>query len=186
MPATHQITDTHLYASITGARDAEITNINETLTKLDQQKRGSTYQLFDADKIAGWRHLYLAAANATHAIEAGYNISKKLDIETLLYASCHDQIMKAFKTVGVQPKTCNIAIIVLGADPKETESIAVKFGGDLGVLDDSVLKVDEHKYDVLRALFDVPETAIETVGSDKYEALTSLIVEKGALLGLRR
>ena len=57
---------------------------------------------------------------------------------------------------------------------------------NLGTVDDSVLDITPEKYESIKEIYDITETAIEIVGSNRNEALTSLIAEKGALLSLRR
>jgi len=170
--------------TITGARDAKVSDINDTLRKLDGLAKGVKYQLFDAAKVAGPHHIHYAVANADYAMKKGLNISKNLDVETLLYAACENQINKAIKVLGVSntTDTVGVAVISENVENKLAEAIAA----NLGTVDDSVLDITPEKYQFLKELYGITETAIETVGSDRNEALTSLIAEKGALISLRR
>ena len=56
----------------------------------------------------------------------------------------------------------------------------------MGDLDDTVLEIDQPKFEALKKLYEITDTAIETVGCDRYKALTSLITEKSTLISLRR
>ncbi|MDP7207194.1 MAG: hypothetical protein QGH14_01240, partial [Candidatus Bathyarchaeota archaeon] len=56
----------------------------------------------------------------------------------------------------------------------------------LGKADDSVLALDEKKFREITQVFGVLENELKAVGGERYSALTSLLVEKGALLPLRR
>ena len=184
MPYSYKITGSNLYVTITVATNTEITDINKTLAELDKKVSSTVFQLFDADKIADQYHLYYAAANAFYAMENGGNISNKLDVETLLYASTQNQISKAIKLIGVSEKTKRIAVVVISE--QENDSTATEIADYLGDLDDKALEIDQEKFEALKKLYEITDTAIETVGCDRYKALTSLITEKSTLISLRR
>lgn len=184
MPHNYRITGSGLNVTITGARDASVKDINEILRVLDRLVDGFLYQLFDAEKIAGPNHIYYAVANADYAMRNGLNISNNLNVETLLYVACENQINKAIRLLGVSKKTGTVAVAVFSEKVENRLSEAI--AANLGTVDDSVLDITPKKYESLKELYGITETAIETVGSDRTTALTSLIAEKGALLSLRR
>ena len=184
MPHNYRITDSDLNLTITGARDTSVQDINETLKGLDLLANGILYQLFDAEKIAGPNHIYYAAANADYAMRNGLNISNNLNVETLLYAACENQINTAIRLLGVSKKSETVAVAVFSE--KTENRLSEVIAANLGTVDDSVLDVTPEKYESLKQLYGITETAIETIGSDRINALTSLIAEKGALLSLRR
>ena len=184
MPYSYPITDSKLYVTITAAENTGVKDINETLKQLDEMIEGKTYQLFDADKVADQYHIYYAAANAQYALENGNNISNKLDVETLLYVSTQNQISKAIQLVGVSKKTKRIAVAVI--TEQENDPTTTKIAEQIGEVNDKILTPTPEKYESLKQLYEITETAIETVGSDKYRALSSLITEKSTLISLRR
>jgi len=183
---TRPINGSDLHVAIVGARDVHVEDVDDTLRAVRAVVGEHMFQLFDAGMVAGWRHLYHAAVNAIKAVENGTAVSKGIDVETLLYATCQDQIIKAFRVMGVSKNTKAVAVAVFGRDPDAITDAARRVVGALGDLDDHVLQVDEAKFRKLKKVFEVNEASLETVGGDPYEALTSLIVEKGALLALRR
>ena len=144
------------------------------------------FQLFDADKVAGWEHLYMAAANAVKAYEGVGALSRSLPVEILLYASCSDQIKKAILAMGVTASTMRLALLVMVRSKASAEKVYRQAAGLLGVEDDGVLDVTEDKFERLKSTFGIGDKAIEAVGGDKLKALTDLIVERGALCLLRR
>ena len=184
MPYNYRITGSDLNVTITGARKVSIQNINETIKELDLVAGGIPYQVFDAAKIAGANHIYYAAANADYAMKNNLNISDNLNVETLLYTACEDQIKKAIMLIGISKKTETVAVAVLSKNDEIdlSESIAA----NLGIVDDTVLDITPDKYESIKTLFEITETAIEAVGTDRNEALSGLIAEKGSLLSLRR
>ena len=184
MPYSYKITDSDLYVTITAAKNTEIKDINKTLSELDKQVGDTTFQLFDADKITDQHQLYHAAANAYYAMENKGNISNKLDVETLLYASTQNQISKAIKLIGVTNATQRIAVVVISE--QENDAAASMIADYLGDLDLKALEMTQEKFEALKKLYEITDTAIETVGCDRYKALTSLITEKSTLISLRR
>jgi len=186
MVRTRRVTDTALHVAVTGARGVDVGDVDATLDEVRQLAGDAAFQLFDAEMVAGWRHLFHAAVNATLATQQGSAISKSLDVETILYASCQDQISKAFTLMGLSQQVKNVGILVISEDLLEAERLAAEIAEHLGSPDDEVLDVTSGKFERLKDVFEVGDEALATVGSDPYEALTSLIVEKGALLPLRR
>jgi len=184
MPYSFTISGSKLWVTITGAENTNIIDINETLSQLDQMNQGKNYQLFDADKITDQYHIFYAAANAHYAMENGRNISNNLEVETLLYASTQNQISQAIKLIGVSKKTTKIAVAVISET--ENDPATTLIAEHLGNPKDNVLQLTPEKYKALKTLYEIPDTAINTVGGDKNKALTSLITEKSALIGLRR
>jgi len=180
---SYRISGSETFMSITGVRGVAVKDINETLKRLDKLAKGTMYQLFDADYIAGPNHIYHAAANAQYALINELNISNNLSIETLLYAACENQINKAIKTLGISEKTRNAVVTVFSET--ENDPLTIKLAQNLGEIDDSVIAITPGKYDALIDLFDITEDAMKTLEKEPYEALTGLITEKGALIGLR-
>ncbi len=183
---TARVTGSDLHVAIVGARGTRISDVEGTLRSLRAQSGGKVFQLFDASMVAGWRHLFHAAVNAVGAMENGYAVSKSLDVELLLYASCQNQISRAFKLVGVSEATTAAAVLVVGDEADEVSAKATRLAEALGEPDDSVLRLDEAKHARLMEAFQVTGMALEAVGGNPYEALTGIIVEMGALLSLRR
>jgi tRNA threonylcarbamoyladenosine modification (KEOPS) complex Cgi121 subunit len=184
MPYSYKITGSELFITITAAKTNGIFDINKTLKDLDEIVNNKIYQLFDADKIAGPMHLYLSGANAYNAMESGINISNRLDIETLLYVSTQTQISKAIKTIGVNNNTHRVAIAIFSKN--ENDQMAVSIAEYLGELDDIALDVTPEKYQTLIKLYNLSISALDSIKGDKKRAITGLIIEKGALISLKR
>ena len=179
-----KISDSSYYVTIIGVKDTAILDINQVLKSLDLLADGTSYQLFDAELIAGPNHLYHSAANAVYATKNGLNISNNLSVETLLYVACENQINKAIRLLGVSDDTKHVAVVVISET--ENDPKATILAESLGVKDDTVIELSPEKYEALKILFSVSEDAIKSTGKEPFEALTSLITEKGALLSLRR
>ncbi|MCS7125264.1 MAG: KEOPS complex subunit Cgi121, partial [Candidatus Bathyarchaeota archaeon] len=107
------------YVAIAGFRDVRIGDVEAFLEKVKKAVVGDCeIQFFDAELVASWQHLYFAALNAIKAFKNGENISKNLAVETLLYASAQRQIRKAVDSLGIKRNTCEIAVLVVGENPK--------------------------------------------------------------------
>lgn len=172
--------------SIAGVKDVQVKDIDEILEKVRKVSADHPFQLFNAEKVAGWKHLYYASINAVNAFQFGSAISNSLDVEILLYAACLDQISKAFRKIGISSESSDITILCLGKSPITTMKNVKNIIEVLGEPDDSILEVNQTKFESLMEAFEISQQAIETVGGDKYVALTKLITEKGALLSLHR
>jgi tRNA threonylcarbamoyladenosine modification (KEOPS) complex Cgi121 subunit len=186
MVYTNSIDGSEWIVSIAGVKDVQVKDVDELLEEVRNVSSTHLFQLFDARKVAGRKHLCYAAINAVKAFQTYSAISKSLDIEVLLYAACLDQISKAFRKMGISSKSTDIAILCLGKSPKTNLSIVNNMIKVLGDPDGSVLEVNQSKYELLKEVFEISQQAIETVGGDRYEALTKLIIEKGALLSFHR
>ncbi len=174
------------YAAIGGFRGGKWEDVEGLLSMARDEAQGTTFQVFDADRVAGWRHLYFAAVNAVLAFEKRTSISRSLAMEALLYASCQDQISRAFEFMGLSPKTKRIALLVLAQDPNEALRALRRISCVLGEEDDSALMIDMGKFREIKETLGVSDLELEAVGGPVEEALTKLVVERGALLPLRR
>ncbi len=141
-------------------------------------------QLLDADGVAGYDHLLMAAVNAARSTETGLSVSKSITVEALLYASAQDQITKALGMMGLSGKSNRIALMVFASNPKEAEAAYRRVAVLLGDEDDAALEIDAGKREKLRKAYGVSDAELEAAGG--ADALGRLIVERGALLSLRR
>jgi len=175
--------------SITGRRNVSIRDVEEFLRLLKDEAKPCTVQLFDADCVAGAKHLFFAAVNAALAVEQKRNVSDSLSMETMLYASGQRQIRKALDMLGVKPNTSNVAVLLMNKDEKTISDVESKVSRRIdGIRDDEVLEIREkRKAQRLKRLFDISDLEVETLSNGAIaaeEAITQLIVERGTLLVL--
>ncbi|MEM3737141.1 MAG: KEOPS complex subunit Cgi121 [Candidatus Bathyarchaeia archaeon] len=162
--------------------DALIRVVRERLEGLD-------VQLLDAEVIAGRRHIEFALLNALYALDHGYNISKSLAVEIMLYASTQRQIQKAVELIGVKAETRAIASILIGDSTLNLqEALGVIREASRGRVDEGALEVHPNKLRKLMDTYNITSLELETerIGNIKdSELLTNLIIEKMALLTVR-
>ena len=174
------------YVGITGFRNVCIKNTKEFM----KAARGETFQsclvqFLDAERVAGWQHLYFAALNALLAFISERKVSKSLAMEVILHASAQRQIRKAIELMGVKCKSANVAVVIIGESAETVRSalsvVSRRIGKDP---DDAVLEITEEKAQVIREAFGVTETELETVivNGNSKQALVDLIIERVALL----
>jgi len=177
------------YVLITGFRDAKMVDAKAFLeTVRKNQPCDSEIQLFDADLVATWQHLYFAVLNALMAFKTNRNLSNSVAVETALYASGQRQITKAIAQIGVKPHTNNVAAIILSWSAGVAEAFLEAISTALDVLpDESVLELTEGKVKRLKQVFDISELELEAVSANGYteKALVDLIIERVALLATR-
>jgi KEOPS complex subunit Cgi121 len=173
------------FAIILGFRDVKIDDSGELLKEIRRDMSPTTVQLFDADHVAGKPHLFFAALNALKAFEKGRNISEKLEMETLLYASGQRQIDKAIEMLGVRPESSKIALLMIASNEEEAAE-AEKIV--LGIRDDKVLEIEgEGKVRDLMEAFGVTRLELETMvesDEERERVLMWLIIERNALLAI--
>jgi len=146
------------------------------------------FQLFDAELVATWEHLYFAALNALVAFRSKRNISKNVAIEILLYASAQDQIQKATRLLGVKPGSSEIAVLILGEQSEPIQSLLSTISENVGGnRDDGVLELSEEKSEPIRRLFGISENQLRTAKrrGNLERALVDLVIERVALVAVQ-
>jgi tRNA threonylcarbamoyladenosine modification (KEOPS) complex Cgi121 subunit len=184
-----QLNEYGTFVEISGFRQVRIGDAKafvETASK--KMPNGVEVQLFDADLVASWQHLYFAALNAFQAFQTKRSISKSVALETALYASAQRQIKKALDFIGVKPETTKVAVLVLGSNVASVEEGLLAVAKQLGAEpDETILDLTPAKVNRIRGAFDVSETELKTVSSrgDAAQALVDVVVERVALLSTR-
>ena len=174
------------WIGIAGFAGIKIASVDKLLARVQKVAENARIQLFDARKVAGFDHLLVAALNALSAFDIGINISKKIEVEALLYASSQRQIQKAIEMLGISPETREVAAVVVCNDERTIGNAISRLEELLGKRCDGVLAVTEEKGEALRKLFKISDAELEAKrGLQKERAITELIVERVALLAVR-
>jgi len=168
--------------SIGGFRRADEDNLSELLNRVTVAAKPELFQLMDADRVAGLDHIHMAAVNAVKRIENNTAISKSLPVETLLTASCQDQITTSFELIGVRTVTNNLALIIFAKSREASKKAFKRVESTLKNADDNVLELTPDKFSELKRLYKISDLEITSVNSDQTTALTRLLIERGALL----
>jgi KEOPS complex subunit Cgi121 len=178
------------YVVTAGFKKAKIKNIEKFFEAVYREKPPEVeIQFFDAKLVATWQHLYFAVLNALTAFKNGQNISKSLAIEVMLYASAQRQIRKAMELVGIKATSSEIAVMVIGEDPKSIESFLSTVSKHLSAeRDDTVLEIINGKARKIQEAFEISNLELDTVAEegDLERALVDLVIERMALLSVQR
>lgn len=173
------------YIEISSFRDIDFGTSENYLKSSRKQKQAVDIQLFDADLIATWEHLYFASVNALQAFRSKTNISKSIAMETMLYASAHRQIQKAIERCGIRPDSKNMAVLIIADNVTQAESALKAIAVYLGKTpNQSALEMTPQKDQKIRIAFGITEQELDTVtqDEDRVKALVSLVIEQMALL----
>lgn len=154
------------------------------------QHRDIQLQILDAGRIAGSRHVIYAWANALAAFKGGYNISRNITIEFLLFASTRKQINEAIRCVGVSPGTKNLLLVTFDSNSQKHTMIVKQIVTSIGgrILDNQTFeKTTKGKLSVLRSVFQLSRTELDA-SSKKIDALAveNLILERMAVQSATR
>jgi tRNA threonylcarbamoyladenosine modification (KEOPS) complex Cgi121 subunit len=178
------------YAGITGFRKAKIGNPEEFLQTVRRNKPPDVeIQFFDSTLIATWEHLYFAVFNALKAFRDKENISKNLAIETMLYASAQHQIRKATSMLGIHPGMSNMAVLVVGEEPKAIKSTLTMISEQVNAHpDDTILELSQEKIRLIKKTYGISDVELETVAKkdNSKKALVNAVIEQMALLATKR
>ena len=176
------------YYWITGIRNVKTNNLEDLMRKFREDPE-SILQIFNADLIASWEHIFFATLNALKSFESGRNISRHLEMEILLYASTQRQIKNALELIGVKPDVKDIAVIIL-SDSKDRlleciSEVEEFFGGER---DENILSIDSRKFDSIKEAFKITDEEIESMSGirSREEALKYLVIEHMALLRIQK
>ena len=185
-----EIKEFNRWAVIAGFKNVKIDDVDSIFGRVRKETENPV-QIFNADGIAGWRHIYFATLNALKAFHDKSNVSHSLAVETLLYASGDRQIKKSVEALGIKTTSHQLAVLIIAenkTDASETLNRISKIIG--GKQDDDVLEIKTvGKYEFIKKLFNVSDDELEAKierASLKKEALTDLIIERGAILAIGR
>jgi KEOPS complex subunit Cgi121 len=176
------------YVEITGFRNVKIRDPKGFLNGLIAVQSGDfDVQLFNADLVATWEHIYFAVINALMAIKTKHNISKSLAVETVLFASAQRQIKKALDLIGVKSDTQNVAIVIISKNAESTKTCLLTMSKLLRTNpDETVLDFSETKMEKIKNAFAISETEFEGVSPIELEQkLVDVVLERVALLSTK-
>ena len=173
------------HVQITGYKNISFKKAEAYLkTNRKQTQQNINIQFFDAQLIATPQHLYFAVLNALSAFKNKTNLSKTPAMETMLYASAQRQIQKAIERCGIKPETKNMALVIIGDDPKQIENALEEVTKSVGSNPDaSVLEMTKNKEAKIRGAFEITDQELKTVENGAPEkAIVNLVIERVALL----
>lgn len=133
---------------------ADIENVDDTLDFINNLKEDcSTIQVFDADTIAGEKHLLHAYYQALNSFDRNENLANDLGIEVSLRLSAQRQISKALKKVGLKKGKINICFLLMDCG----DEIEAKLD-DTFIRDDTVL---EPQPEILKNIYKIPQEELD-------------------------
>ena len=102
----------------------------------------------------------------------------------MLYASAQRQIQKAIERCGIKPQTKNMALIIIGDDPKQIEDALAEVTKSVGSEPDaSVLEMTKNKEAKIKKAFEITDQELKTVeNGNQKKAIVNLVIERVALL----
>ena len=153
---------------------AEIEDLDSFLNTINQisEQTGSTIQFFNADYVAGERHLRRAAELARRAVDRGTTIARDPAVELLVYAAGRRQINRALE-MGVSEESMAVVGVIDGGDERE----AVEAVEDLLVSTDPV---EWGCRETLTKFFEISDAERAVVDG----GIESIVLERVALLAV--
>lgn len=174
------------YVEFTGFSNLQIRDAEALLMAVRKAApQDVEFQLFDADLVATWQHLYFAVLNALMAFRTGHNVSKSVAVEVALFASAQRQIKKAIDLVGVKKETVNVAVVVVSGKAHSAKAAVAAISNCVGAEpDEAVLELSKQKLQRIKKAFNISEVELETTEAkgNSEQVLVDAVVERVALL----
>jgi len=170
---------------ITGYRGINFLVAEAYLKANRKQAQSCEFQFFDSDLIATFEHIYFAALNSLAAFKTKTNISKSTSMETMLYVSAQRQIQKAIEHAGIKPESQNMALLIIGDDAEQVDSVLKLVSKAVGAPpDETVLELTQDKIGKLKKIFGINDQELRSAvrGEETELALVSLVIERMALV----
>jgi KEOPS complex subunit Cgi121 len=145
---------------------ANISDLDEFMTKIDVIGQECTIQLLNANGIAGKVHIIHATKHAIIAFERNENIAKDLGLEICVRASGQRQISKALDILGIKEGLMKICAVAVGCN----KIVLAELENIIGKKDNTILKPD---YETLKELYKISDLELETLGS-----ISNIMIEK--------
>ena len=148
-------------------------------------------QFVDLDKVPGSRFLFLATFNALKSFRSKQPISKKLNMEILLYISANRQIAEAIRLVGINAGTRNIAVVLVG----QSEEALLGASDTLNQIfkqpnNDALVDLwSTQRTENVRTLFRIIPKELKATrreNESEIEAMERLAIERSAILTVRK
>jgi len=156
-----------------------IDDLDEFLADIEaiSEATGAAIQCFDADYVAGDRHLRRAVELADRAREQGTAVAREPAVEILLYAAGRRQINQALE-MGVSEGKAGVVAVVSGGDEAAAEQRVRELLGATNAGDG----VPPGDADTIRSFFDVGDAEVGVVDGE----LEDIVIERVALLDVEK
>ena len=156
-----------------------IDDLDEFLADIEaiSEATGAAIQCFDADYVAGDRHLRRAVELADRAREQGTAVARDPAVEILLYAAGRRQINQALE-MGVSEGKAGVVAVVSGGDKAAAEQRVRELLGATNAGDG----VPPGDADTIRSFFDVGDAEVGVVDGE----LEDIVIERVALLDVEK
>lgn len=150
----------------------------------------TTVQLFDLDKVAGTRHLLLAAYNAKKSYNSKRRISRSLSMEILLFVSGTRQITEALERVGINQQTARSAALAISSSDDELLKISNLLIEAFGHKEDEKLldTWNKQRRTNVRRVFNIGRKELRATyrNNGVDAAIEKLAIERSAMLAIAK
>ncbi|WEU39752.1 MAG: hypothetical protein OdinLCB4_004525 [Candidatus Odinarchaeum yellowstonii] len=134
-------------------------------TKLSEQP---VIQFFNADKIAGWLHLYTSAYFTVKSLVKLSTKIKSIELELLRWVSAQKQLSDAINIMGVKEGDKRLAVLSIGLNENTVRDKISQILGEYNLIEQpELLEIDENKIQRLKRLFQISDTEFNSLLEDR-------------------
>ncbi|TQQ83834.1 KEOPS complex component [Halonotius terrestris] len=167
----------------TVAAATTIDDLDDFLAEIDaiSEATGTAIQCFDADYVAGDRHLRRAVELAARAREQGTAVAREPAVEILLYAAGRRQINQALE-MGVDEGETDVVSVVSGGDEAVAEQRVRELLGASDASNDNDDSIPLGDEETIKSFFDIGDAELGVVDGE----LEDIVIERVALLDVEK
>ena len=177
------------FLTVLGYKEVKILSVKNFLNKVRKKTNNIPLQIFDANCIAGEKHVLFATLNALNAFKQKRNVSKSIEVEILIYASGQRQIAKAIEMIGLKEETSEIAVAFITIKEDDIQKIQDDVSAIVsGRRDDRIIGFQKHKPKKIIEVYNITNldrNGLLNTTTSFWDALVANIIEKTAMLAIK-
>ncbi|MHA1408984.1 MAG: KEOPS complex subunit Cgi121 [Candidatus Odinarchaeia archaeon] len=181
--------------TITAFKRTENTKLSELIDLVGSHSAFTNkpiIQLFNADRIATWKHLYFAAYLTLQNYHSAHMKSKTIELELMRLAAAKRHIKDAIDMLGLNENTKRIAFLSITIDSNTRSETWINYIKKLELTPElKLLNLTDEKVHLILKLFNIPEIEYNILSrnyteSDKYELIVKLVINRMASTVLKK
>jgi len=185
-----EVNNEKYYISVVGIKfsnSKSLEHVLETVSSIESSYNLSLV-LVNPKILATEIHGVIAAKYALKSFKHRTNVSKNLDLETLVYISANRQIKEAISIAGPGGIFSSVSVVIISKNPKSIEkALEELLQREQGTLDNSLLDITKDKVDHIREVFSIKDEELKvTLAETQEEALVKCTLSRLALFHIKK
>ena len=189
-PFEVEIAKEKYYVLVTGIEFTKPKSLENLINRINSIKReyDVSITLVNPKILATKIHGILAAKYAIKSFKYKLNVSRRLDLEILVYIAANRQIKEAIRLAGPEDRFSFTVFIAVSKDTKSLNKVLEIFlKEERGTLNDSILRITKEKFHYIRNVFSIRDEELRvTLAKDEEEALTKCVLTRLTIFHIKK